>query len=268
MNLEAFALARHQVALNLLIGCWFLLDFNFSISYIVNKIILQLLFLFFEFWPMTANTITIGRVILAFVAIWLFSLKFYSAIAALMLTILVIYLDSLDGYVARRLKVASDLGALLDITGDRIVENIYWIYFAAINMISVWVPVIVITRSFLVDTVRSVAFAEGKTAFGKKTMMKSVFTRALTSSRFSRAVYGVAKVVVFCYLGALLAIHKGIEQELFGLNAPVFAFLKMVAKIIVYVVVVMCVVRGLPVLWDGREYILAKRFPRAIKNEN
>ncbi len=115
-----------------------------------------------------ANIITVGRVLLAFIAIGLLSLGFYPAIIAALLTILVIYLDSLDGYVARKLGLASEFGALLDITGNRIVENIYWIYFAVTSQISFWVPVIIITRSFLVDTVRSVAFAEGKTAVGKK----------------------------------------------------------------------------------------------------
>lgn len=216
---------------------------------------------------MTANIITIGRVVLAFVAIGFFSLGFYFAAAAFFLTIFVIWLDSLDGYVARRLGLASDFGALLDITGDRIVENIYWIYFAAIGLISFWIPVIVITRSFLVDTVRSVAFADGKTPFGEKTMMKSGFTRALTASPFSRTTYAISKVLAFCYLGGLLALRRGIEVGSFSLSEPTFSLLHRIGLVIAYVVVIMCIVRGLPVLWDGKEYVLAKRFPREIKDD-
>lgn len=217
---------------------------------------------------MTPNTITIGRVALAFVAIAFFTMNFYFVVAAFLITILVIYLDSLDGYVARRFKLASDFGALLDISGDRIVENIYWIYFAVIDMISFWMPVIVITRSFLVDTVRSLGFAEGKTPFGAKTMMKSAFTRLLVSSRLSRAIYGVSKVVVFCYLGGLLALQKGVATDLFYIPSGLMSFFQSLGQVIVWIVVVMCVVRGLPVLWDGKEYVLAKRFPRTIKDEN
>lgn len=216
---------------------------------------------------MAANMITIVRVILAFIAIALFNLNFYFTLAAVLLTILVIYLDSLDGYVARRLKLASDFGALLDITGDRIVENIYWIYFAAINMVSFWMPVIVITRSFMVDTVRSVAFAEGKTAFGKKTMMKAGLSWALTASPVSRTVYAVSKAIVFCYLGGLLAISRGMDAGLFTISGSIVSLLHIIGDIIVYTVVIMCVVRGLPVLWDGKDYVLAKRFPRTIKDD-
>lgn len=216
---------------------------------------------------MAANIITIGRVLLAFVAIGLFSLGFYPAIIAALLTILVIYLDSLDGYVARKLGLASEFGALLDITGDRIVENIYWIYFAVTRQISFWVPVIIITRSFLVDTVRSVAFAEGKTAFGEKTMMKSWWTKALTASPVSRTTYAVGKALVFCYLGALLAIQQGLATKTVALSPGLISTLHLIGNIIVYVVLFMCVVRGIPVLWDGKDYVLAKRFPKEIKND-
>ena len=154
---------------------------------------------------MTANIITLARVGLVFVALLLFEDGFYGQVLAFLLTILIIYMDALDGYVARKLGTASDLGALLDITGDRIVENVYWIYFTAIGMISFWVPIVVIARGFLTDSLRSIAFAEGKTAFGEKTMMQSGFTRFLVSSRFSRAIYGVSKAVIFCYLGGLIA---------------------------------------------------------------
>lgn len=216
---------------------------------------------------MAANIITIGRVVLAFIAIALFSMGFHFAIIAVFLTILVIYLDSLDGYVARKLGVASEFGALLDITGDRIVENIYWIYFAAAGQISFWVPVLVITRSFLVDTVRSVAFAEGKTAFGEKSMMKKKFTKALTASPLSRTTYAVGKALVFCYLGAVLAIQQGLTTNIFSISTELFSALKIIGAIIVYLVVFMCIVRGIPVLWDGKDYVLAKRFPKAIKDD-
>lgn len=217
---------------------------------------------------MEANIITIGRVVLAFIAIALFSVKnFYFALCAVILTILVIYLDSLDGYIARKLGVASDFGALLDITGDRIVENIYWIYFAGVGMISFWVPVIIITRSFMVDTVRSVAFAEGKTAFGKKTMMKSALSKALTSSPASRTIYAVSKAFVFCYLGVLLAIRQGMSAEIFVLSNYLQSLLTTIGSVLVYLIVFLCVVRGIPVLWDGKDYVLAKRFPRTIKGD-
>jgi CDP-diacylglycerol--glycerol-3-phosphate 3-phosphatidyltransferase len=216
---------------------------------------------------MAANIITLGRIFLTLPVIILFQGGFALRIMAVFLTILIIYLDSLDGIVARKLGVASDFGALFDITGDRIVEHIFWIFFTAIGMVSMWVPIIFISRSFLVDSLRTVAFTkEGKTPFGEKTMMHSRFTTFLTASRFSRAVYGGGKVTAFVLLGIILIFQIGSESFLawFPDNFP--ENLKLITGVIVWIVVAMNLIRGLPVLWDGRFYLFEKQFPRALKD--
>ncbi|MCK4349248.1 MAG: CDP-alcohol phosphatidyltransferase family protein [Candidatus Krumholzibacteria bacterium] len=217
---------------------------------------------------MTANIITLLRIGLVFVAVLLFGAGFYGQLAAFLLTILIIYMDALDGYVARKLNTASDFGALFDITGDRIVENVYWIYFASIGMVTIWIPIIVITRGFLTDSLRSIAFAEGKTAFGDKTMMRSVFTRFLVSSRFSRGIYGVSKAVIFCYLGGLIAVRGAVAEFSIAIPDRMLSSLGLLGQIIAYIVLIMCIIRGIPVLWDGRYYLLEKRYPKAVVKEN
>lgn len=218
---------------------------------------------------MAANIITLGRIILVFVVIILFQLGFYSRLLAVVLTALVIYLDSLDGYVARKLGVASEFGALFDITGDRIVEHIYLIFYSAMGILTFWVPIIFITRSFLVDTLRSVAFTkEGKTPFGNHTMMKSRLTRFLTASRFSRAIYGTSKVIAFILLGGLLVFRADSTPSLSWLSSPVLNLLALITQVVVWIMVAFNLIRGIPVLIDGRFYLLDKSFPRSFKSEN
>ncbi len=217
---------------------------------------------------MYPNLITLGRIVLALFVILIFGLGFWWRIAAVALTILVIYLDSLDGYVARKLKQASDVGALFDITGDRIVEHIYLIYYCAVGLVSFWVPVVFVTRSFLVDTLRSVAFSrEGKTPFGRNTMMKSPVTRFLTASRVSRAVYGVSKVVAFVLLGLLLAFRAGSGEGIRWLSDDQIRDLSAFTNVLVWIMVVLNLVRGIPVLWDGKYYLFDKYLPRELKKE-
>lgn len=217
---------------------------------------------------MAANIITLGRIILVFTAIIMFQAGFYMRLLAVLLTIIIIYLDSLDGYVARKLGVASDLGALFDITGDRIVEHIYIIFYTAMGLISFWVPIIFITRSFLVDTLRSVAYTrEGKTPFGDNTMMKSGLSQFLTASRFSRAVYGGSKVVAFVCLGLILALDKGFETNLDWLSSQTFNYLILITNILVWIMVTFNLIRGIPVLIDGRFYLFDKYLPRTLKSE-
>ncbi|MBN1885050.1 MAG: CDP-alcohol phosphatidyltransferase family protein [Candidatus Krumholzibacteriota bacterium] len=215
---------------------------------------------------MTANIITLARILFVFVAVFLYGTDVRGQIAAFLLTLLVIWMDALDGWVARRRGTSSDLGALLDITGDRIVEMVFWVYFAVTGMISLWIPLVVIARGFLTDSMRSLAFAEGQTAFGEKTMMRSPLTRLLVASRFSRGLYGAAKAVIFCWLGGLIALRGAITRYAFAVPRDLLAGLELAGRILAWVVLVMCLLRGLPVLWDGRRYLLEKRFPRDLRD--
>ncbi len=218
--------------------------------------------------PLTANIVSIFRVVLVFVTIWFFTLTEIFAVIAFFLTIVVIYMDSLDGYLARKLNVASDFGALLDIAGDRIVENTFWIFFAAHGDISFWIPIIIVTRGFLVDMVRSLAFSEGKTPFGKKTMMRSKLTRFLVSSPFSRSSYAVAKVLSFSWLGGLIAINKGISAGYWNLSHSLLIIFFIVGQVLAYSALIFCLIRGIPVLWDGKEFVLGKRYPKQFNKED
>ncbi len=193
-----------------------------------------------------ADVVIALRVVLAFVVLFLYSLPFGFAAAAVVLTVVVIAMDGLDGFLARRAGVADELGAVLDITGDRIVEHLFWIYFAVAGVIPVWVPLVIVTRSFAVDTVRGMALARGKTAFGSKTMMRTPVSRFLVSSRFMRTLYAVAKVAAFVLLGAVIAMDKG---------AGASRALELTALGVALVTVAVNLLRGLPVLWDSRTFL-------------
>lgn len=191
------------------------------------------------------------RVLLSFVALGLFSLSWGFALAGLLLTVLVIAMDALDGWLARRLGVADELGAVLDIAGDRIVEHVFWIYFAVAGLVWAWVPLLVVTRSFAVDTVRSLALTRGRTPFGEKTMQRSALTRFLVSSRAMRSAYGVAKVLAFVLLGLALVVAKA-PWSIGSVGAD---WLERVTAGVVLAAVALNLVRGVPVLWDSRPHL-------------
>ena len=205
---------------------------------------------------MIANTITLLRVGLAFLVVGVFSAGVFPLnLAMLALTVIVIMLDWLDGLIARRLGEESRFGALFDIAGDRIVENVFWIYFSAVQLIPFWVPMVVISRGILSDLARAMAFARGKTPFGQTTMMRSGWARLLVASRFSRGLYAAMKLVAFVCLGALLVLRSS-PPEL-GLPSAE-GWTRAATLIIVYAVVALCVIRGVPVIWGGRRYLLEK----------
>jgi len=205
---------------------------------------------------MTANLITLIRLGLVFVVVALFNINFYANAAMFALTIMIIVMDWADGYVARKRGSASNFGALFDIAGDRIVENVLWVYFAVVQLVPFWVPMIVLARGFITDLLRGIALAaEGKTPFGKKTMMNSGWARALVSSRFSRGIYAFSKVLVFCYMAAILTLKSAISEFSLPIQGNVLNTIIIIGSVLAYITVGMCVIRGLPVIWDGRKYL-------------
>ena len=197
------------------------------------------------------NLLIAARVALAFVAAaLLLADSAAAAVAAVVLIVVVIAMDALDGIAARRLGLASNVGGILDITADRIVEHVLWITFAVAHVVVPWVPLVVMTRSFLVDAVRGLALVQGRTAFGAESMARSPLTRFLTSSRTMRNLYGLAKVVAFVLLGLVVASGRA------GVEA---GGLELVATISVVVAVALCLLRGLPVLADARAYLASAR---------
>lgn len=160
-------------------------------------------------------------------------------LAGLALLIVLFLMDWFDGYVARRRHEVSDLGAVLDVALDRAVENILWVAFLALGMVPLWVPIVFLIRSFVVDGIRGAALSKGQSVFG---MMHSPWGQFLVASRFMRAFYGLAKAVA---LGQLYLTHA------LKLSSPGVILYN---QILVYLAVSLCVIRGIPVLLDGRLY--------------
>ncbi len=195
---------------------------------------------------MSANAITVYRLILTFIVLAIFGTNTYISIACIVTILIIFIMDSVDGIVARKKNQTSTFGAVFDIVADRIVENVFWIYFAHIDLVPLWMPIVVVTRGLLTDGVRSIALTEGKAPFE---MMTIPWARALTSSRISRSVYGVAKMVAFLLLPTVYVL-----QDTYP-NQPITDYTSLVSMIIAYIAVVMCLIRGIPVLIDGWRYV-------------
>ena len=147
-----------------------------------------------------ANFITMIRVFFSFIVVALLLCKSQACyIAAFWLTAIVIWFDGLDGYIARKFNEASKFGAMLDILCDRIVECIYWIVFAALGWISLWVPIIVVTRGLITDGLRSLAMEQGYTAFGSSTMMQTKLGKFIIITSFFQSVIIISKIIYFYY---------------------------------------------------------------------
>jgi len=194
-----------------------------------------------------ANIITVARFPLLFIYLGILyygnqTLMFWDVL----LIIIIFNLDSLDGWVARKLNETSLFGSVLDIATDRTLEYVLWVVYAHLGLIPVLVPIIVLIRGTAVDAVRSVRMKSGLSAFDQ---IQSPLSKFLVSSRFMRAFYGIAKGAA----AALLTLAYALQSN----SGPWPNLVYQTGRVFTLLSVCLCVIRGLPVLIEGIKEIQA-----------
>ncbi len=189
-----------------------------------------------------ANLITLTRFVLLFLLV---SMAYRASpqwqLLDAPLLLLIIALDGLDGYVARRRGETSVFGSIFDIAVDRVVELTLWVVLGHLGLIPMWVAVVFIVRGTIVDSIRYGAISDGETAFG---MMRSSWGRFLVAGRFMRAFYGTVKAVTFGWV-LLLQPLPALVPETWAAWSGVFGI---VTNVLVLASVALCLARGLPVV--------------------
>jgi phosphatidylglycerophosphate synthase len=202
----------------------------------------------------TPNKVTMVRVAVGFAAVSLFGRGAWPNLVAVALTVLSIALDALDGHLARKKKMATTVGAQLDILGDRMIENLYFTYFAVVGMVSLWLPVLFFARGAATDFLCGLARRAGRSGWGANAMLETWWGRVLVASRWSRGLYAAMKCLCFCYLGLELALTRGPVALLSRLAGDREAIMRSGAFALTWATAVFCLVRGLPVLVEGWKY--------------
>ena len=173
---------------------------------------------------MLANIITLSRLLLTFVVIALFGRHQKLDLYLLATLGLIFILDAVDGTIARKRNETTQLGEVLDSLADRIIENTFWIYFTANGHLPIWMPIVVMARGFITETLQR---THGYPEKG--------WTYALTRSRMSRALYGSLKMLTFICLAYAMFFKSPILEQ--------------AGLILATVAVGFCLLRGLPFLF-------------------
>lgn len=198
-----------------------------------------------------ANLVTLSRLLLLLVVVWIFYQPLtYWSFANFFLIIFIFISDGLDGYVARKRNETSLFGALFDIAGDRITELTLWIVAADVDLVPIWVPLVFIIRGVIVDTIRSSnAVAKGVAPFA---LMSSPLGKFIVAGKFVRTLYAVVKAAAFAGL-ALQQPFPALLPDLWGDAGFVLTGL---TYFFVYLSVLLCIARGLPVI---AEFVRAQK---------
>jgi CDP-diacylglycerol---glycerol-3-phosphate 3-phosphatidyltransferase len=215
----------------------------------------------------TANKVTLLRVLVGFAAVCMFGRGALANLIAVGLTLTAIALDALDGHIARKNKMVTPVGAQLDILGDRMIENVYFTYFAVVGMVSLWLPVLFFARGAATDFLRGLAMKAGHPGWGANAMLHTWWGQVLVASRWSRGLYAAMKCLCFCYLGLELALTRGPVALVGALAADTHAMIRLGADVLTWMTAAFCVARGLPVLVEGWKYMTGSVGPvRSVKS--
>ncbi len=190
-----------------------------------------------------ANLITLARLLLLLPVVWLaYQPPSPWQLINVPLMILIFAMDGLDGYIARKRGETSLFGAMFDIAADRAVELTMWVVAADLDLVPIWVPLVVILRSIAVDTIRSSgAASDGTMPFD---LAQTPLARWLVGGRFIRIAYAVVKAVAFTLLLLILPLPALYPEAWLEFGT----LLSGVTAVFVYLSVLLCLVRGVPVV--------------------
>lgn len=179
-----------------------------------------------------ANRITIARIFLVPVIMFFLLVRIdlptvqmgefqisYNQIIATLIFILAASTDGLDGYIARKRKMVSNLGKLLDPLADKLLVAAVLISLVEMGKLASWIAIVIIAREFAVTGLRQVALLDGKVVaaskWGKwKTAVQITAIIALLLNNFPFTFIHVPFDTIAAWAAAAITIYSGIDYFL------------------------------------------------------
>lgn len=142
-------------------------------------------------------------------------------IIAGILFILASITDFLDGYIARKYNLITDFGKLMDAIADKILVNSVLIILSAQGFIHPIIPVVIVIRDSVVNSIKMLAASKGKVVAAIKSgkvktacLMVGIVLTLFYNLPFELWNISVAKVLLF--IATILSIISGVQY--FTLN--------------------------------------------------
>jgi len=176
-----------------------------------------------------ANRITLARIFLVPIIMFFLLAKIdfapikfenfsitYNQIVAALIFIIAASTDGLDGYIARKNKLVTNLGKLLDPLADKLLVAAVLISLVEMGKLDAWIAIVIISREFAVTGLRQVALLEGKvlaaSRWGKwKTGVQITMIIALLINNFPFALVGIPFDVAMTWVAAVITVYSGID---------------------------------------------------------
>jgi CDP-diacylglycerol--glycerol-3-phosphate 3-phosphatidyltransferase len=127
-----------------------------------------------------ANWLTMLRILLAFICIgFILQDTFISLLAGFCVFVVASFTDFLDGFIARKRNLISDLGKILDPIADKILIIGVFIAFLQLGVINAWMVSVIILREYIITHVRLYNFNKGVVLEAKALGKHKTFSQVL-----------------------------------------------------------------------------------------
>lgn len=179
------------------------------------------------------NILTVARICLVPVFVVLMALNDvweYMKYVSLGIFVLAALTDFLDGIIARKKKIVTRFGKLMDPLADKILVASGFIMLTGLGVIPAWVSVIVVARDFLLNTLRMFGTEAGET------IAAGVTGKIKTAFQMLTVVFGILdtqEMFAFIKIGNAMSLDMLLLNVGFSLSL-VFAVLFTVLSCIGY----------------------------------
>ena len=181
-----------------------------------------------------ANKLTILRIVLTpvFLVLMLLDFPFHYLAAGLVFGAAALT-DLLDGHLARKYQLVTNMGKFLDPLADKMLTTAAFLAFMAMGQMNIWAVMLILTREFMVMSIRLTAAAEG-------TVIAASF-------------FGKAKTVAQ-YVGILFATWQQSVLANAGLPEAVFTVPITISSVLLWVAAILTVISGIQYVYNGRRF--------------
>jgi CDP-diacylglycerol--glycerol-3-phosphate 3-phosphatidyltransferase len=147
----------------------------------------------------------------------------YNQIFALILFIIAASTDGLDGYIARKRKIVTNLGKLLDPLADKLLMAAVLISLVEMGKLGAWVAIVIISREWAVTGLRQVALLEGQvlaaSKWGKwKTAVQITMIIVLLLNNFPFNFIDLRIDLFTIWAAVLITVYSGVDYFLKNKN--------------------------------------------------
>ena len=186
------------------------------------------------------NRLTLVRICLVplYMALLVIEFPFHYA-AALLVFIIASLTDYFDGKIARARNLVTNLGKFLDPIADKMLTTAAFLVFLGMGYIDVWAVMLVMTREFMVTSVRLMAAGSG----------------TVVAASFAGKMKTVMQYVAI--IAMMTALQWSEVRDMFlpmlpewSVSVPI-----LVCQILIWVSVVFTCISGVQYFWQFREYL-------------